>query len=1297
MESSAEIVLTSDQTNGFGYTATANLKQGKLNLPTFDLPIDVSGGKVSVHDGVIQYQDLIASTDGRDSLRASGSTTVDAFPLQTKLKTQFSNLDASTLRKLATEIPIEVTGKASGKASVSVDVEESLRTTLVIEGQGDSSTARYGSIVAKSTNLDVKITPLIFDSQQVFESLDGSVIVTAVAEQQTAKDVFQTLELDELERQLEVEAKASGEFRLELPLKTVQNIDSWTMQVAAATPTANISGQPVRDVRVKASLANGNLKFTDILAVPVPKSANGQNEQAKSQNEQSTSLVWATVDWPLTSTASTSGIGKLNFNGQSVPATWMIALIDRQIRNATGMESQFVNESPELLTGTTTFQSAIDVDANDPSNVLKWSGGGRIDRSTVIASGQQLNNLESNLRLSKGVLSFSQLRGVFDTGGSVDASGDFDLSAGAFKSADLRATSMPLKWVADIARESMPSADEFLKGIGMVRGQEDELAGNLAASLKLVPATNENPWAVSANITSKQLTIKGKPISNVSVSGDFDSESILVKEATAKVGRQGRFDLKGNWNVSNESGSGELSWVRLPIQWLASFSTENSGLLAGSTSGKVTVSTSDDPNPPVPYSVKGSVNAEGLKLAGVKSKTLGFDIRTVEDEIRFDRFRTTDDLKELDLVGKVKLKQPYAYSFDGTIRRLSLSKLFARPSVTEKVKTTSVSGSASGKFNLTGDLETMDLNSNGELLLSDLRFDNRRINDVSTRWKHLGNDWKNSSVVANAFGGTIKVAELTQLPQRIKIELDEIDAQQLTSLTGLPTKFSGKLSGDASLNDWALATTRWADLNLRGASLLIGPAEFGDLQATLEYRENKLEYSADGRLLNGKFAAEGSASLGEILLETELPLKIRFTNGSLSRLYRNIGGVGSLRSLQGSLAASADLVFRLDREPSGKGIVKINDLTWSNERLTREVSTNVNLANGVLKLDNLRADLKRGEISGRASIPIKTNSTGSYELNVRSFDLERFLEIVMPEPIDGVGLVDARISGRTGKTVTGRGTVSINRAKVLGLSGRTLRVPIQFQYQPLKNAARVEFRRSRFVIFKGNVTGGASIDFGRSVNLKTDLKISNLDTDALFSSLAGLDHSGQGRLSGHLKLNGNSLRSMRDLKGSFTGSLNRAAAFQLPLLETVARFLGGNQLQSQDFESKDIDLRLANGRVEVRRLNVSNSIAQVAVSGNAYLDGRLDLDVAARVERINQPTLLEQLLGSPLSQFRGSPVAMFAQAADFLSERLVFVQVDGTFRRPLVRPDPGKQLQEETIRYFLRGSQILPNADGLNN
>ena len=1286
----AKIELTADDQNQLTYDAKLSLSNADLSLPTFDLPIEITEGQIRINNGIVGFEDVLAST-GKDSLKVAGSTKIDEFPIRTNFEAEFSELDVATLRKLADAIPTQVTGHATGNITGTVEVEESLRTTISLNGKGESSTASYGSIQAETTTVDVEITPLVFDSQQEFESIAGSVTVNANANDQSASQIFSSLELNDLAKQLELETSGSGKFRLALPLATADKIETWQMQVSAVASQASFSQQKARDIRVDANLANGNLNFTEIVATPIH---NPTVEDALSAPK-----VRASIQWPLSSTTSPSDIGNLKFTGELVPIQWLIGLIDRQIQNAgvedgLGIPTQSVAGDSQL-TGTINFSSSVNVDANDPTAIDEWAGTGNIANSIVSAAGQQLENLQSQLKIANGKLEFVQLGGSFSTGGNLTSNGVFNLADGSVKAADLSTSDMPLSWIVGIASESVPDIQAALKQIDI----KNELVGKLSAKFQLTPPTERQTWSVETQMVSEQLGIKGQFLNNISLSGNFDSNQINIQKAHAELDGEGQFDLDGEWQIAKKSGKADLKWKRLPLKWLASFGLPNAELIAGSTSGDVRIS--NDLNVvdgSIPISVVGAINAEGLQVADVKSRELGFDIRTEDGVVLLERFRSEGDLKEVNLLGQLKLKPPFAFAVDGTIERLPLSRIFERPSVADLIASSSITGDADAKVNLQGDLESFDWESKGEIKLSNLIYNRQPISEINASWILPGGDWAKSTVIMNAFGGSIKMVELSQKPQRIKVELADIESKELTSLVKLPAKLTGKLSGDASLNEWSAAATRWADVNLRGASLLVGPAEFGELEGSVEYRKEQLKYSVDGRLLNGKIAATGKTTVPfDNLLETELPVNVQFTNGTLSQLYRRSRNFESLRLLQGSLAANADLVLHLDRAPTGNGVVNVNNLSWNNEILTKQVSTDVKFNSGVFQLSNLRADLRRGEISGRASIPIQSNAKGSYQLNFRSFDLQRFLDVVIDNPVEGAGLLDARISGQLGRSISGQGNIAISRAKLLGLAGRRFQVPVQFQFQPQQNTGRIAFRQSRFQMFNGNVSGSASLDFGRTVSLESDLQVAKIDTELLFSSLADLKNSGQGKLSGHLVLKGNSIRSLRDLKGSFTGKLDRAAAFELPLLSELGRFLGGNQLQTRDFESDDIDLRLNQGKLEVRRLNFSNALAQIAVTCNYFVDVLFDLHVAGKIDRLDQPTLIDQLAGSPLSRFTGSPVAVFAQAADFLSERLVFVRIGGTFRRPQVRPDSGKQLQSEAIRYFLRGTQILPNADPQDN
>ena len=1323
----ATVSVSGDSETPFSYQADAEVNECRLKVPTLDLPIQIEAANLTAKDGIVRYENLVASTDGQDRLTGSGSTAIAGFPIATAFEAEFKDLAVETIRKFAEAIPANATGRASGSANATVDIESSLRTTMTLNATGQSDSAYYGQIKANDLTTTVAIEPLILDSQFNLETLAGSVVLEATANDLPAADIFSSLELQDLAKQLQIDVLGSGDFRLELPLATAEKLETWMMDVSASAPEGSVSGQGVHNVRVKANMRNGSLNFTEIAAAADPEQVSALN---------------LTMEWPLTENLDNPNLSALSISGKQVPANWLIAFAQQQIAAASSSGSQQQPASSNAqstqsslaatlteIAGAINFDSQLAIPTDTPDSIETWDVNGTVSDSMVAAGSYQLRDLKSVIALSDGKLSVAEASGRFD-GGQLSGDAALDLVTGQIESATVVGDEVPLKWIASVGSEFSPDLRKFLTDSGLAStGQSDPLEGEIALRFNLkgndasrregapvaddTDDSNKNTkqnddgsdWTISSRISSNRLRVKNELLTNLLIEGEFDTSEIKIQNARVDLPDQGKFGGVGNWLINEQSGQAELNWQRIPINWLASFQWPDLEMLGGTTNGKIQLAKTDAAlagGNALPISVSGSVTADSVALAGFKTQELGIDIRTDGDQLLLEKFRADDDLTGIDLKGNLTLVEPFEFALNGVVNSLPLSKLLASPSVTEKVgETKDVSGIVSGNIDLAGNLATLEWRTSGELAIAKPRVDGQLLSDISANWTHSGNDWAVSKGVLNAFGGKIELKELVTAPSRIKVELSDIGVEELSSLASLPVQFNGTLAGDASLNEWSLAETRWADINLKGASATVGAAEFGDLVGKAEIRNQKLSYSLDGRLLNGKLTSQGEVDLNQAAetgwQNSSFPVEIQITNGSLNDLYKRSPAFASLRPLQGTISARADVVLRLDEAPTGNGTVKVNDLTWNKKRLTREVSTVVNLRDGNLQFDSLRADLQRGEISGRASFPLTSNATGTYQIGVRQFDLQRFLDIVASNPVEGVGMLDARISGQIGRSISGQGSVAINRSKLLGLSGRTFAVPVRFQFQPQQQSGRVEIRESTFQLFGGSVSGHSTLDFGRTIDLDTDLRVSRIDTEKLASSLADLDDSGQGDLSGRLILKGRSIRSLRDLQGSFTGELERVEAFQLPVLNPLATFLGGNQLQSSDFESNGIELALNAGKIEFKQLNLSSSLAQIAITGNVFVDGRLDLDVAGRIERFNQTTLLDQLAGSPLAGFRGSPTALFAQAADFLSNRLVFVKIVGTVRRPQIRPATGKQLREETIRYFLRGSQILPNADGQNN
>lgn len=1294
--SSLNVQLAGSGSQDFQYTVDSKINEAEIRLPQFDLPVKVSQADISLKDGKLKYDNVVATTDGTDRLNATGRGTLDNL-FHTTFEFAFENTALTTARKFVPTIPEIASGRFSGKSNGQLAVESDLRTTLKLGGQANAPAAIYGDVNAENLRVNFTVQPIVFDESLNIVDLQGDLILVADAKQQSVANILDTLDLTSLKRQLDIDAKGTGKFHLSIPLDRAESLDAWTAKVSAQVADALISGQKIKAVELTVEMKSGQLYLVTKNATPV--ATMGRSDQPSAEVDSNANLDIA-VQWPISNAAAEQFMGTVKVTGESIPPKWLTYFLAAQIDNANEPgpaatdaigESRLAN-----LQGTTDFVAELKMNPVSPEKIESWQASATVQDSTLHLDQVQVDLQKLNIGIDNGQLTVDSVTAKLQTGGEVSGRAAVSLLTGEVDSASITGKSVPANWLADLLGGESPEANGVLDKIG---GQQ-AIDGNLDITVVMPQAdTNASVDAYSLSVSSDELSVQDQKLKDVQVDGIWTSTKLDIQRASATVGEQGQLVLNGDWDWNRAAGSAVLKWQQIPLRRLAHLAGQTSSAISGSTSGNLRLwPTKSDDGTVLPGDLKGQVIATGFRLGQFKSEQFSFRVQSEQDTLRLDQLRFAEKLNGVSVSAVLDLKEPFDFQSNGTIASVPLSRVFSESTVFDrKNRITSVTGIVDSTFKIQGKLMPFDWGSNGHFDVTQLTLDNQSVDDISADWSHIGNDWKKTSATINAFGGKVKLAKLLRAPQRIKVEIVDLDAAAVSALLPTPIGMSGKLSGDASLNDWDLSETRWADLNLRGASIKAGLAQLGDLDGKINFRKQTANYSLAGRFIGGKFASSGTTTINlKKLDETKFPLTVEFENGRIGEVYKKSSSFLTLRPLRGKIAAKVNLVLNLNEPPSGSGNVQVQDLKWNNELLTREISATAKLSAVGVVVDELRADLRRGELSGKAFLPYGPTS-GSYQLRFRQFDLQRFLKVVVNDSIKGAGLLDARISGNIGQKITGQGSVSINRASLLGLAGETFQVPIRFNYVPLQSSGIAQIRDSRFRMFHGNVSGSASLAFGRRLDLDTDLTFSKIDTSDLLKSFAGIQDAGQGDLSGTLKLKGSSIRSLRDLDGSFKGTLDRTNVFELPLLNQIGRFLGGNQIQSQAFESDDIDILLNKGKANIRRLNFSNSLAKISITGNAYTDGRLDLGVAARVERLNQPTLLDQFAGSPLARLQGSPVAIFAQAADFLSERLVFLKVGGTIQRPQVRPDGGKQLREEAIRYFLRGSQILPIEDLRNN
>jgi hypothetical protein len=1329
------------------YRAVVSPKQVNLRLPAFDLDLKVNNGHAIISDGRVDLKQIAATANGTETISIDGSGRIDSFPVEVQFGAAFDKLSINTVRKIVPAIPVEVGGRATGNANGAVSVSELLETSLELTTVADNVDATFGKLEAGPSTTNVNLRSLRLSSGFEVLDLQGNVMVQAVPEKQSTDQIFETFQLEDLQHQLNVKAEFDATLDLTIPLSTADQLETWQLEIKAESDEGLLDEQQIEQIRALVRLDRGSLLFDDLTA-QVPGSTVATNSSEESQvHLVDNGRISLKLDWPLTRNARHADHGRLLVSAESLPADWALAVGQSQIQTANDhSRAKHLKQpdarsrhasvrrknnqpwvDPAIVNGLLNADAEIRIDAAQPDNVRLWQLEGVVSDSVLGADIEQLQQLEARIDLRNGQLTLDQFNGKLPTGSIIEAAAKLDVITGELSVAELSSDALPLTWLLETAKAISPEAESYLQSAGIqLTGQQKNISGRVAVDVELASTTapdetssDAEGWQFNVQAKAKKLTVGRRTIEGLELNGSIDQRQIFLEQFSAKAGMveadrlalmQGDLQADGRWDYIDRKVAGQISWTRTPIRWVAGWIGSDAMALRGTTSGSLNLSSTEQPRA-FPAEVQGRISFNRLGLDNRFRTSVDLLIETNVDTNQLivkSVGPANGGVRDFDLQAALSILAPYDFSGSVMFDSLSLRSItesidsLVSPSMQAESDQWVIGGVITGEVAFGGQLQDLQWTTDGALSVIKPSVASQQLSDIEANWDLDSRNFATSTGEFELLGGQIKMVETIANPQRIRISIDGLEADQLSALAGpsFPV-LEGQLSGEASINQWEDPELGWADLRLEGATSRIVGVRLSDLGASIEYKQQKLNYVVAGRALAGTIAGQGSASVDvDDLRQVSFPLELKVDKAQLQRLAFESNRYQSLKQLSGAFSAQMLLAYDLQTGFVGTGRVRVASVNWNNQLLTRVASADVRVRSGVAELDNVQADLRRGKISGRAVVPLagvaSGSALGSYQVNIQQFDLERLLDVAMPRPPEASGFFDARLTGQLGQTINGRGTVGFHRARIYGVAADSLKVPVQFRFDPARLTGRVEVRQSTIRALHGRITGEAAVDFGRTMNVDVDLNLSRIDTADLLAAIDPFSGQNQGELSGQLVLRGRSVSRPRDLKGSFKGSLDRARAFRVPLLNDIGNVIGGGQINGGSYDSDQIDIRLANGRVAINNFQLESSLARIAIGGNAYLDGRLDLAVAARIENLGSANALDQLvkIPGPLAVLQLSPVT---QAADFLSGRSVFAKVGGTISRPNVRLDGAQQLRAEAARYFLRGPQILPNSASPND
>ena len=606
-----------------------------------------------------------------------------------------------------------------------------------------------------------------------------------------------------------------------------------------------------------------------------------------------------------------------------------------------------------------------------------------------------------------------------------------------------------------------------------------------------------------------------------------------------------------------------------------------------------------------------------------------------------------------------------------------------------------------GEFQLT--TGPLDFAASGSMKLSGASYSGTAIGKADLAWSAdlKGIKLRSSS---NAFlGGQYVVEanakELDWTKTLVEGQFQNIQVARLAAFSGQKIALAGVVDGGVRVTSIAnlesLAGRAW--IKSRGLQVDRIPVEIALADVSLQ--SSKIVASCEGTIADGRYRGNATSELAQLIVFTQTPnRKIsqlpviaqgRLEDLPLESLARRLQLPQELRTLGGRLSASCmrDRSM-LDGSALCAATASVSDLQVNRVRLSDRITSDISVLEDRIELRRIDGRFADGRLSGKAQVRIASNPTGSFEFAASRVNLRRASAPFVSQPVTGTGALLLR--GRIGQVINGRADVSVHHGAFAGVSVPNAKFPIDWSYSLPSKVARWNCRAGMASVGGGTVRISSEGSYSTSLNMTTSARIQRVDSSKLMRGKS----VGAGIVSGTMTLQAKRARSIKQFAGKYELTLANVKTLEIPVLDHLPSMVSLSPPRpGQGEDGGTVHGRIAGGLVYVDQLSISQSNIQVMMSGNATLDGRLDFDVTASTQANGPTDQLLELADSPLMLAAPAPIALVAKANDLLKDRVVHVHVGGIASRPTLRLQPGKQLSQDAVRFFLKNSFGSTTAD----
>ena len=537
----------------------------------------------------------------------------------------------------------------------------------------------------------------------------------------------------------------------------------------------------------------------------------------------------------------------------------------------------------------------------------------------------------------------------------------------------------------------------------------------------------------------------------------------------------------------------------------------------------------------------------------------------------------------------------------------------------------------------------------------------------------------------------------------VRGKIDNIQIPRIVAMAGLELPSSGILRGSIEVTQVGdLPSLKLhGELATRGVTLLRIPCEIAE--ANLVVANGLADITSRGTACGGNYelAAQGHlAGLQQHFAQPDTQLHLlpigwqaSISNFSVSKLMEALRIPRSVVPIQAVIQGSclrnqASLDSGMVCQITGA----VERLSWNRMQFSDRISAQLDVRSERINLNDVSGRFADGRITGNAEVILSNPPRGVFDFEIAQINLRR---AAMPLGSVGKGIsgtASVAVMGRLGETISGKLNLQADHAVASDLMIQKASMPIDWSFAQRSQTVKWRCRNGMVEAGKGKVYFSCDGDYSRGLNTQVSARIERLDSSKLIRGKS----FGAGLVSGTVNLKAQRATQLQQVSGDFDIQLAQIEAMEMPVLDQLPSMIQLPSITSTTATQENggrFQGRLANGVVYLDDATLSQSNVHVLMEGRSTLEGNLNFDVTASTYQSGPVDDLLALADSPLMMAGPAPIALLAKANEAMKNRVVHVQVTGTAARPILRLQPGKQLSQEALRFFIRSSLPTQLAD----